>query len=274
MTGWWLALLALAAPDEPGTTGGEARTNEVASESAYDKEVGEEVTVYAEERVRRARDRVVERLDALGYDRVESVGDRQVFRHAEAWKGEVVLHDDGWTLVRRQPVHVEGRAMPWTKANTPVAWAGCLVYPWLCIRMSGMTTSKAKWRAVEGRTVEAMHGQVAEWNERISDLHVREKVARLPEAMDALWTEGQPLSLGLGEVDDAPRILEKSARRHALFAYWDSRTETVWGEAVRESVEAFCRAVVQSSSDPFTAEELRAWNEARSSVQPFSLERR
>jgi len=234
----------------------------------------EEITVYAEERVRQARERVVEQLDHLGYDQVEKVGDREVYRHTEAWKGEVVLHDDGWTVVRRQPLRVEGRAMPWTRANTPVAWAGCFLYPWLCIRSGGTTISKAKWRAVEGRTVESMHGDVRQWNDRIADLHTRRKVGRLPDAMEELWDDGQPLEVGLGQDDRGEVLATMAERRQALFAYWDSRTETVWGDDVRRSIEGFCRAVVQRSEHPFSDEELERLNASRTAAEPFDPSRR
>jgi hypothetical protein len=217
---------------------------------------------------------VVEQLDHLGYEHVDKVGDREIYRHTAAWKGEVVLHDDGWTVVRRQPPHVEGRAMPWTKANTPVAWAGCLLYPWLCIRTGGTTISKAKWRAVEGRTVDAMQGDVRDWNDRIADLHTRRKITRLPDAMEALWAEGQPLEVGLGEAAEGSVLASMAERRRALFSYWDTRTDTVWGEEVRRAVEGFCRAVVQSSEHPFTPEELATWNADRTAPTPFDPERR
>ncbi len=255
------------AEDEPEEA---TETDAVSADEPVPFEGIEEITVYAEERVRQAREQVVQQLDHLGYDQAERVGDRQVYRHTDAWKGEVVLHDDGWTVVRRQPLRVEGRAMPWTRANTPVAWAGCFLYPWLCIRSGGATVSKAKWRAVEGRTVESMHGDVRRWNDRIADLHTRRKVGRLPDAMEELWEKGQPLEVGLGQADRGEVVGTMAERRLALFAYWDSRTETVWGGEVRRSVESFCRAVVQRSEHPFSAEELEALNAGRTAEEPFA----
>ncbi len=272
-----LGIAAFAAePEEVPAEESAAPEQEEAGDDVAPVMVGgiEEITVYAEERVRQARQQVADHLEHLGYEQVEKVGDREVYRHTEPWKGEVVLHDDGWTLVRRQPLRVEGRAMPWTKANTAVAWTGCLIYPWLCIRIGGATVSKAKWRAMEGRTVEEMHVDVRVWNDRIADLHTREKVARLPDALEALWERGQPLEVGLGEVAQAPMLATMTERRRALFDYWDSRTDTVWGEEVRATLEGFCRAVVMRSEDPFTDAELAAWNQTRQATQPFDPWRR
>lgn len=227
----------------------------------------EEVTVYAEERVRQARERVVQELEALGFVQSEKVGDREVFRHDAPWKGEVVLHDDGWTVVRRQPLRVEGRQMPWTRANTPVAWAGCLAYPWLCVRWGGMLVSTRKWRAQEGRTVERIHADVEVWGDRIADLQTQRKTNRLPEALEALWERGVPLEPG-AEILSTPE-----ARRAAILAYWDSRTESSWGHSVRGTVESFCRAVVQTSDHPFTDDEIASFNASRRAEERFDLRR-
>jgi hypothetical protein len=237
----------------------------VAEEPAEPEDI-EEITVYAEEQVRRAKQRVVEDLEVLGYDQVARVGDREVYRHSEPWKGEVVLHDDGFSVVRRQPLRVEGRKMPWTAQNTPVAWAGCLIYPWACVRIGGAMISTAKWRAVEGRTVDQIHGDVSTWGDRIADLHTRQNAALLPDALEALWERGVPLTEG-------PTLSTPAARRQAILAYWDSRTETEWGEEMRRTVEAFCRGVIERSESPFTAAELEAFNGSRRAERPFDLTR-
>ena len=64
------------------------------------------------------------------------------------------------------------------------------------------------------------------------------------------------------------------SRRAALMAYWGSRTDTAWGERVRQAVEAFCRGVVQHSEHPFTDEEIAAFNAGRPDSPPFDLERK
>jgi len=270
------------APPEPATADESAKSDDGADESddgaddpdelddpsRWEGVVGEEITVYAEERVRRARRVVEEQLARMGYDEeVEQVGDRTVYRHASPWKGEVVLHDDGWTVVRRQPLRVEGRKMPWTKANTPVAWAGCFIYPWFCVRTGGVLIGRNKWRAVEGRTVDGIQPDVRRWGDRIADLATSRKVGDLPDRLEALWSEGTPLSGG-------PPLATHAQRRQALMSFWASRTDTVWGEQVRRAVTSFCRAVVQSSDHPFTDAEIESFNAGRPGEPPFDLTRR
>ncbi len=214
----------------------------------------EEVVVYGELAVERARQAVVEELEDLGYDHeVLDLGDRTVYRHDAAWQGEVVLYDDGFMVVRRQRLQAVGRQMPWAERNSPLAWAGCVLWPWACVRVSGQTVGTRKWRGREARTVAHLAPKVREWGDRIADLATDRKVEVLPDALEALWREGRPL---LGE-----EVLQTYAeRRAALFEYWASRTDTLWGRQVRQTVLAFCRAVVQPSAHPFTAEELARLN--------------
>ncbi len=213
-------------------------------------EAPEEVIVYGELLVEQARQAVVEELQELGYDaEVLDRGDHVVYRHAAPWQGEVVLYDDGWMRVKRQPLRVEGREVPWAREGTAVAWAGCLVYPWACLRINGAMIGERKWRGVENRTVDRIQPRVETWGDRVADLAVERKSNALPDLLQVLWDEGRPLEPG-------PVLGTHEARRRAILDYWASRTETVWGDHVRATVESFCRGVVQRSEFPFTVEEL------------------
>lgn len=217
-----------------------------------------EVIVYGELLVEQARQKVVERIEELGYDaQVIDRGDHVVYRHEAPWKGEVLLYDDGWMQVKRQPLHVEGRAMPWAKRNSPVAWAGCLIYPWLCLKTSGATFSRRKWMGVETRTVDELAPDVQVLGDRVADLATSRTVNDLPDRLTALWERGVPLRQG------DPVLASPEERRAALYAYWASRTDTVWGAEVQRAVEAFCRAVVQTSDTPFTEAELERYRAER-----------
>lgn len=226
----------------------------------------EEVIVYAEERVERARQAVIQELSDAGYDHeVIDLGDRVIYRHGAAWKGEVVLHDVGFVEVRRQPIHAEGARMPWARANSPLAWAGCLLWPWACIRISGTTVSQRRWRNREARTVQRIQPKVWEWGDRVADLSVEQKVEGLPAMLFALWEQGRPLG-GAG-----PRIETYRARRAALLEFYGSRTDTPWGRSIQDAVASFLDGVVQVSDHPVTARELRRFNEDRE--RPLRLTR-
>lgn len=224
-------------------------------EAPDEEEPVEEVIVYAELRVEQARREVEQELEEAGFDHeVIDLGDHVVYRHSAAWKGEVVLYDDGYMVVRRQPIHAQAPKMPWARRNSPLAWIGCLVYPWACIRIDGATVSERRWRNRESRTVQRVQPKVRDWADRIADLSVDRKVEGLPAMLEALWELGRPMS-GQG-----PALSTYRERRAALLAFYDSRTDTPWGRQVQEAVRAFLRGVVQASDHPFTARELARFN--------------
>lgn len=228
----------------------------------------DEMVVYGERLVDQARREVVETIEELGYDyEVKKQGDRVVYRHPSAWYGEVVLYDDGYMQVKRQRIRVEGRAVPWAKRrNSPGAWLGCFVYPWACIRVYGATVSRRRWMGTQTRTVAELAPKVEVLADRIADLETTRRVAALPGKLEALWDEGAPLDRRSGALRDP------ESRRQAILQYWGSRTETVWGRMVRETVENFVEAVVQTSEHPFTAAEIDAFNADRDVPFPIVAE--
>lgn len=265
-----LWLLAVALAQEPaGAQVAEAPVVEAppAEPAPPDDGAAIEVIVYEQLLVEQARQKVYDDLLQAGYTERVRKDDKTIFRHPDPWKAEVHVYDDGWMRVKRQKVQVEGREMPWAERNTPLAWAGCIIWSPLCIRPGGQTLGKKKHRNNEDRIVRWAQGDVEDWGERIADLAVKQKVDGLPQALEALWTDGIPLE------GDGPPLATAHERRLALMTYWASRTDTVWGERVRDAVESFCRGVVQSSDTPFSPEEIRAFNEARPGQAEFSLER-
>ncbi|MCB9696400.1 MAG: hypothetical protein H6738_06445 [Alphaproteobacteria bacterium] len=242
-TGWLLVLAAWA--DEPAP----------APEPAADAD--EEIVVYGELQVEQARQQVIQDLAELGFtDEVTRLGDRTIYRTAaRRGRGRWCCSTTAGCGVKRQPLRVEGRPMPWAKLDSPGAWLGCLVWPWLCVRTTGATFGHRKWLAHEGRTVEALHADVETWGDRIADLATDRTVAALGPRLEALWEHGVPLG-GSG-----PPLATMADRRSELLSFYASRTDTVWGEEVRDAVGGFCRAVVQHSDDPFTDAELRDFAE-------------
>lgn len=244
MIGLWLAL---ARADEP-----QPRTSE-------------EVTIYGEILVEQARRAVDRELRDAGYDEVLQREGRTIYRHSAPHMGQVVIDEEGWMRFARQPVRVEAPGFGIVGDGSPVAWVGCVIWSPLCVRPGGQLVSRRRLQGAEWKVVGRVHDDVETWNERIADLATERKVDGLPERLDALWTHGTPLEPG------QPVLVTPAARRQALLAYWSTRTETPWGEAVRASVEAFCRAVVQRSDYPFTDMEIAAFNASPTAPRPFSL---
>ena len=173
-----------------------------------------EIIVYGELLVEQARSAVVQELEEAGYDhRVIDLGDRVVYRHSLSYHGEVVVHDDGYVQVRRQPLHAVGRQMPWARENTPLAWAGCLLWPWACVRVYGFTVSDRRWRSRETKTVQRIEPKVREWGNRIADLSTSQKVDSMSGLLEQLWVRGEvPRGRGARLVSRAPRLVARLLR--------------------------------------------------------------
>lgn len=236
----WLLALALA--------GEEPETPPPGPDAAI------EVIVFEEMLVEKAKQQVYTDLQEAGYTEMVRKDDKAIFRHPEPYKGEVHVYDDGWMRVKRQKIQVEGREMPWAEKNSPLAWAGCILWSPLCIRPAGQTVGSKKFRSAEDRVVRWAQGDVNAWGDRIADLSVKRKTDVLPNQLEALWAEGTPIER------EGESLATPAERRHELMRYWASRTDTPWGEQVRASVEAFCRGVVQHSEHPFTQAEIDQFN--------------
>jgi hypothetical protein len=122
--------------------------------------------------------------------------------------------------------------------------------------------SPRRYHSYERELWAEVSGEVVEWNDRLADVGTGRKIEGLPERLDALWTTGVSLE---GDV-----ILETwEARRAALFRFWDTRTESAWGEAVRDAVQAFILGEVETGEHPFPVEEQERLNAGRLSSRPF-----
>ncbi len=229
-----------------------------------DLEISEEVIVYGEFLVLEARRRVDATLREAGFRDVTEKDGRTIYRHQQPWRGEVHVHDDGLVRIKRQPVRFEGREMPWAERNSALAWAGCVVWLPLCVRVGGQTVSRRRNMGYQTGTVRWVNDDVGEWTARIADLAVDRKVDALPVRLERLWETGEPLAPGA-------RLVTHAERREALYEYWASRTDTVWGEEVRRAVESFMRGVVQHTEQPFTRAEVETLEARFPTSRPIRL---
>jgi hypothetical protein len=255
----WLLALALAAP----STGAE----EVVVDEPEVEEPALEIIVHGELLVEQARRRVIEDLQGIGYSTAIRKDDHLLLRHVDPWKGEVRVYDDGWVMMKRQPVQIEGREMPWAPKNSALAWAGCVVWPWLCLRSGGQLVSERKLMGQKVRTLAPMDADIDEYGDRVADMHVDERASSLPDRLERLWYEGQSLN-GSGVI-----LLDVALRRASLLDFWDSRTDTPWGNQVRAVVEAFIREEVQDGPHAFTDADIAEFNERRHSEEVLDLSR-
>ena len=257
MSALWLLLVLAARAEEPAVADGEV-------EAGRTDDGVEEIVVHGDILVEQARKQLMHDLQEEGYTDVEDMGDYVRMRHEEAWKGEVRVYDDGWIHVKRQPVRVQSRDLPWAEEGSPLAWASCALYPPMCLRTGGAMVGRRKWMGVQGRTLAAIDEDAQVLGDRVADASLDDRINQLPERLYALWDEGVPLS---GEA----ALTTPEARKQAILDYWDSRTDTIWGDRVRVAVEAFVRAEVQTSATPFTEAEIALFNAGRHCTRELDL---
>ncbi len=229
-------------------------------------EHAERIDVYGDLEVEVARRAVVEALRAEGFTEELRRDDYLLLRSEAGWRGEVRLYDDGWVLIKRQPVRFVPPDLGFAESGSPLSWLTCAL-PVFCLRAGGQLVGQRKFMAVETRTAGAVNYELTTLADEIADKAVGAAVNDLPERLAALWEEGVPL-------EDGPAAASWSERRMALFAFWDSRTDTPWGDQVRDAVEAFIRAEVQTSEHPFSPAEIAALDARRTCRRPFTLSRR
>ena len=132
----------------------------------------------------------------------------------------------------------------------------------LCIWPNGQLVSKRRFQRYEADVWGEMEDEVSAFHARISDMGTSRKVELLPGRLERLWEQGIPLE---GH-ETLPTV---EARKAALLDFWDSRTDTVWGDEIRRVVAAFVRGVVQFSDHPFTDAEIAEYDQRRRTTRPF-----
>jgi hypothetical protein len=209
-----------------------------------DPPVAEEITVYGDPEVEAARQQLIGDITGLGYDkRIRHKNGRTVYFHDDHWRGKVVLYDDGRFWAKRTGPRI----------YLPPHALFCVTRPTECLKAGAWLVSDRRWGNVEDTLASSTADSEVALGDRIADASVKRTVADLPERLTALWEAGTPLTPG------APVLATKAERRAAIFAYYDSRTDTVWGDEVRGAVGSFVRGVVMQSEDPYTGDELAAF---------------
>jgi hypothetical protein len=205
-----------------------------------------------------ARQQIVEALEDEGYHRVENHGDYLLLLPDEPWKPRVRVYDEGYVVMRHQPTRFKPPGNAFADEANPAEWALCVVAVWACVDRGTRLTSLTDARVVDLKRDEVAR-EIAEETAVFRDRVVAERMqhrlsVELPAQCEAIWAEPIPAA----------------DRRRKLFELWNSRTETPEGEVAREVIRAFLSGVVQTSGEPFTAEEIAAYDAARTVGTPFA----
>lgn len=261
-----LCALAAAAPEaEPGgspspPSPAPAETNAAEPEpEAEEAKPNAEIVVTAAPPVARARDELSQALRAQGYRAGVRRGEWTVFRSYTPYRPDVRVHDDGWIDVRRAKIRVHPPGKSFADEGSPISWLWCALPVALpfCISVGGQVISPAKLHALKEDVYEGTREEVAALGDAVTQVRMEQRLnVDIPSQLEALWAEEQ---------------VPAAIRRAALLEWWDSRTETPEGEAARDAASAFMNAVVQTSTDPFSAAEIAAYNKRRSCARELYL---
>ncbi len=215
---------------------------------------GVEVEVLADPAVARARAKLFQDLRDQGYRRGDHKNDRTVFKSYTPYYPRVIVHDDGWVYLRREPPRVHAPGKSFSDQGSPAAYLWCILAPTACVSVGGLLISPHKLAAIKGDVLDAVHNDVNALNDAVARKQLELRVNNdIPVDCEQIWAQPIPAE----------------ARRRLLFTYWDSRLDTPEGDVARRAVMAFVKGVVMQSEEPFTEAEITEMNAQRQCSMPF-----
>lgn len=236
--------------------------------SAGGGETSEDVTVWAEDPVRRARLEIVEALEDHGYTHRRTRKGKDIFIAPEPYRPKVILDRDQATVVTRR------RNLVWTGADGRDDNGGlepedvwCLLWPPACLSTSGAQISKRKYHNRRRMTLDVIAPQLEAYRRALQESRHEDRIAhQLPAELDRLWREGV--------APDGTHHASPRARRDAMVEFWLSRVDDAWGDDAREVIERFLVQHVQRTPYALTDDEIAAIDARRTGERPFTLVRR
>jgi hypothetical protein len=283
-----LALLSLAAPAvaddaatrNPGGTPGEGQATQpsaagsdappaapateasVSEDQGPPTEAGMTIWVFEDGEVKRTREEVGIALRDLGYHKRKTANGRDVYANEDPWKPWVYVDDDGWMMMRRAPVTVSKPPLPGIWAG-PLGWLVCVPFPTACVHVGGQVVSRAKLHPQKVEVIETIGPAMDHYQSAIVERAMKARVdVTVPQALDALWTDGVPFS-GEG------RLESWAERRAAIVDFWLGRADDGYGDRVREVVELWSRNTIQAGDEPFTTQEIADAAARRTCTRPI-----
>ncbi|MEN0067246.1 MAG: hypothetical protein AAGA48_34260 [Myxococcota bacterium] len=255
---WWLLALPALAQDpetEPAPTSDEpaVSTDPDEAEEIEAEEVDAEMIVYGRLAIDRASDAIIKKMEGLGYE-ARQKGDRIVFRPPLGWMGAAIF-EDGIMSFRRS---VMGASPPDDSVNTQLIRT---IDP----EVSGTTgyglrfwvlPSMKKVEPVRAALLEAIGPELSRYNAVVARTALQERLADLPDRLDAVWNSGTPLV-------GTATLSTPADRRHHVLDYWASRGSTPEGRLTARAVSDWLEAVVQASAHPITEDERKEYERRR-----------
>lgn len=225
-------------------------------------EASEEIVVWGRLATEQARDAIVHQLEDLGWDVVRRDEGRTVLRGPRAWMGRAELDEDGafsWTrpLMGFTTLPPEAWAPPADEPpdpNLPPPLVGAGPSFWIL-------PSRTRLDEVRASVLAATQDEVDRYREVRRRTIFEEQLQTLPERLDRLWSDGEPLEPG-------PSLPDPAARRRVVLEHWASRADTPEGGRAAEVIGTWLAETVQTSPWPITDEERAAYRRPDGRVLP------
>lgn len=217
-------------------------------------EAGVIIEIFADPAVARARAQLFQDLKDQGYRKGDHKDDRTVFKSYVPYHPRVIVHDDGWVYLQREPprVHIPGKTF--ADQGAPANYLWCILAPTACVSIGGWLVGPRKYQAMEGDILDAVHQDVNKLNDAVARKQLELRVNNdIPADCDRIWGQELPAE----------------SRRRLLYTYWDTRLDTPEGDVARAAIMRFIKGVVMQSGAPFSAAEVAEMNEHRSCRMPF-----
>lgn len=238
--------LPVAVPTEPGATAPPAPP--AAAPPAVN------VDVFADPAVSRARAQLFQELKDQGYRKGDHKDDRTIFRSYTPYHPRVVVHDDGWVYLQREPPRFHSPGKAFADQGSPANYLLCILAPTACISIGGWMIGDRKYQALEGDILDAIHGDVNVLNEAVARKALELRVnTDIPADCEKIWSENLP----------------GDARRRLLFTFWETRLDSPEGDTARRAIMAFIKGEVMQSELPFTEDEIGVMNTQRHCLMAF-----
>lgn len=206
------------------------------------------VDIFADPAVARARAQLFQDLRDQGYRKGDHSNDRTIFKSYVPYHPRVIVHDDGWVYLQREPprVHIPGKTF--SDQGAPANYLWCILAPTACVSIGGWMVGPRKYQAMEGDILDAVHQDVNNLNDAVARKQLELRVnTDIPADCEQIWAENVPAE----------------TRRRLLYTYWDTRLDTPEGDVARAAVMRFIKGVVMQSEAPFTADEISEMNTHR-----------
>lgn len=206
--------------------------------------------IVAEQRLSTAKEHVVRVMKGEGYFRFVHLGRRSYWLNPKVWKPWVMVHDEGFARIRgvaALPLPILAAPPPPTSAtlpDSPPVRGGTATL---------LTQSPRARRAQKERMAEQVEPALAEIREALWDLARAERLQERAERLVQIWFDG---------------ARPAAERRAAIVAEWLNTEPDEAGQGARALIERFIDDEVQTS-EPFTAAEVAAANEARQWTGPL-----